>query len=124
MVRFVSPAKAMTAVRRPFVAIFGQLPRLLGSWNRRAVFRAHALHLDTERPFELKKFRPLFATEQCRGYAVLSGASRPADSVDKILGDLRQIEIDHVRDVLDVNPARSDIRRDQHSEASLLKSSE
>ena len=44
--------------------------------------------------------------------------------MDEVLRDIRQIVIDHVRDILHVNAARSQIRGDQHSNASLLKSSQ
>src|SRR5579872_5866923 len=44
--------------------------------------------------------------------------------MNEILGDFGKIIVDDVRDVLHVNPARSQISRHQYSVASLLKSGE
>jgi len=44
-------------------------------------------------------------------------ARRASDAVDVVLGALRQVEVDHVAQVLDVDAARGDVGRDQHGEA-------
>src|SRR5438552_8607327 len=86
--------------------------------------RAESLHLDTERTFQLEQFRPLFFYEEGRSYAVSAIASGSPDAVDEILRHFRQIVVDDVRDVLHVNPAGSQVRGDQHAEATLLKPSQ
>ena len=45
-------------------------------------------------------------------------ASRSPDAVDVILGLLRHVVVDHVRDAGDVEPALRDVRRDEHADLS------
>jgi hypothetical protein len=57
-----------------------------------------------------------------RGRGALSArASRPAHAVDKILRDLRQVIVHHVRDAVHVNSPRRHVRRNQHAIAALLE---
>src|SRR5581483_6184659 len=42
-----------------------------------------------------------------------AGAAGTAYAVDVILGDLGQVEVDHMADALDVQPTRRDVGRDQ-----------
>ena len=41
------------------------------------------------------------------------GAGRAADAVDVVLGDVRDVEVDDVRERLDVDAARRDVGRDE-----------
>src|ERR1700683_5777014 len=97
MIWLVASSKAAAANRGPLLAILGQPPGLSRRWHRQAVFRAQSLHLDAQRSFHLKEFRPLLAGEQRRRHAMLPGAPCPANAVDKILRHLRQVEIDATR---------------------------
>ena len=42
-----------------------------------------------------------------------AGASRPADPMQILVRSERHVVVDHVRDVVDVEPARGDVGRDQ-----------
>jgi hypothetical protein len=48
----------------------------------------------------------------------------PSNTVDIVLGTIRQIVIDHVADIRHVNPASCDIRRDENSDLPSFKSVE
>ena len=41
-------------------------------------------------------------------------AAGAADAVHVVLGDVRQLEVDDVRQLLDVEAARGDVGRDEH----------
>src|ERR1700689_5817197 len=99
MIWLVASSKAAAANRGPLLAILGQPSGLFRRWHRQAAFRPQSLHLDAQRSFHLKEFRPLLAGEQRRRHAMLPGAPRPPNTVNEILRDLRQIEIDQMRDV-------------------------
>ena len=53
-----------------------------------------------------------------------AGAACASHAMDEVFRDIRQVVIDHVRDVLHVNPAGSQVGGHQHAVASLLKSSQ
>ena len=55
----------------------------------------------------------LVDAHQRDGVAVDAGAPGPADPVDVVLGDHRQLEVDDVRERLDVEAARGDLGRDE-----------
>src|SRR5690349_24520921 len=97
---------------QPFLFV-GKASRFIGT---------ETLHLDTERVFQLEQFGALLFHEERGGHAVAAIASGSPDAVNEILSHFRQIVIDDVRDVLHVNPARSQVRSHQHAEAALLKS--
>ena len=52
-------------------------------------------------------------TDQRHGLTLVAGPSGAADTVDIVLGDVRQLEVDHVRQLVDVQTARGDIGRHQ-----------
>src|SRR5438552_8169802 len=97
--------------RQPFLFV-GKPSRFL---------RAESLHLDTERAFQLEQFGALLLHEERGGHTVAAVASRSPHAVDEILRHFRQVVVDDVRDVLHVNPARSEVRGHEHAEAALLK---
>src|SRR6202043_438911 len=66
----------------------------------------------------------LFSREQSRSYAASPGAPGAPDPVDKVLCKLGKIVVDDMLDVLDMNAARSEVRRDEYSVESLLESGE
>ena len=53
----------------------------------------------------------------------LAGAAGAADAVDVVLGDVRQLVVDDVGQVLDVEAARGDVGRDEDLHLAALKSS-
>src|SRR5580700_8605566 len=86
-----------------------------------AIVGEQALHLDAELAFHMENFRALFAREHGGSDAFAAVASGAADAVNKILGDVGQIVVDDVRDVLHMNAARCDVRGDENFHAALLK---
>ena len=69
-------------------------------------------------------FGALFAAEEGGGDAVPAGAACASDAVNEILRDVRQVVVNHVRDVLDVNAAGSEVGGYQDAVAPLLESRE
>ena len=57
----------------------------------------------------------------CSGAA---GATRSADAVDIILGRARRVEVDHVRDRVDVEAASGEVGRDERRNATRLETSQ
>jgi len=55
---------------------------------------------------------------------VLAGAAGTAYAVNEIFGELREIVVDDVSDIVDVDAARGDVRGDEDVIAALLKASE
>ncbi len=53
--------------------------------------------------------------------SVDAGATGAADPVDVVLGDHRQLEVDDVRELLDVDAARGDVGRDEQVDAAGLE---
>lgn len=51
---------------------------------------------------------------ECDADSLGAGAAGPADAMDVCLGVRRRVEIDHVRDAADIDPARRDVGRDQY----------
>ena len=80
-------------------------------------------HRMTQQPFDVPKLLMVFAGDKaCRPSGRLH-PSRSSDPMDVILRTVRQIEIDHMADVGDVNAASCDIRRDKHSKVPRLNPS-
>lgn len=67
--------------------------------------RGYPLQMNAELLLELQQVASLLSLEQSRGCAAIPGAAGPADAMDEILGDFRQVVIDDVSDVVDVNSA-------------------
>ena len=65
--------------------------------------------------------RDLFAIAERHRHARRSRAGRATDAMHVIYRTIRQIEIDHVADVCDIDPSGRNIRRDQHTERSASK---
>ena len=63
----------------------------------------------------------LVDADQRDGVAVDAGAAGAADAVDVVLGDHRQLEVDDVRQRLDVEAARGDLGRDEDREPAGLE---
>ena len=64
-------------------------------------------------PLQLLEILVLCLGNEGEGLPARAGATGPADAVDVRLGVLRQVEIDHVVDPLDVDPPCREVRRDE-----------
>jgi len=58
---------------------------------------------------------------EAHGVAGRGGATGAADAVHVVLGVHREVEVDDVRDALDVDAARGDVGRDEHARVSALE---
>lgn len=74
--------------------------------------------------FDVLEVVSLVARTEGDGLSGLSGAGGSADAVDVAFGLIGQVEVDHMRDALDVDAAGGDIGRDQHAEVPLAESIE
>ena len=63
----------------------------------------------------------LVDADQRDGIAVDAGPAGPADAMDVVLGDHRQLEVDDVRERLDVEAAGGDLGRDEDREPAGLE---
>ena len=79
-----------------------RVPAAIGRLDRRA-----------EQFLDIAEIRPLLMIAERDGDALGARPRGAADAVDVAFRHVRQIEVDHVRDVVDVEPARRDIGRDQ-----------
>ena len=74
-----------------------------------------------EERLDLAEERPLVDADERDRVAGRSGPARPADPVDVVLGDHRQLVVDDVRQLLDVEAARGDLGRDEDRGAAGLE---
>src|SRR4029077_998368 len=63
----------------------------------------------------------LLGQDEGHAVAAAAGTSRAADAVHVVVVALRRIEVDHVRDVVDVEAAGGDVRRDERGHAPGLE---
>ena len=66
-----------------------------------------------EEALDVAEHLVLVDADERDGLAVDAGAAGPADAVDVVLGDHRQLEVDDVRERVDVEAARGDLGRDE-----------
>src|SRR5580692_10618869 len=87
--------------------------RILG--GRRLLFpRQIAAYLKRREPYaqrllNLADLIALGARRECRCRSASARTGRAADTVDEVLGSLRQVVVDDMRDAVDVNAARGDV---------------
>src|SRR6476646_5488339 len=62
---------------------------------------------------ELGDVRLLLGEDEGDAGAAAAGAAGAADAMHVVLVAVRRVEVDHVRDVVDVEAARSDVGRDE-----------
>ncbi len=79
------------------------------------------LHLHLDHPLDLGESLGLLGAHQRDGLACGARAARAADPMNVVLGRIRQLEIDDVRELLDIEPPRRDIGCNQHSDFSRLE---
>ena len=75
----------------------------------------------SEDAFDVVEQLQLVDADERDGVAVDARAAGPADAMDVVLGDHRQLEVDDVRERLDVEAARGDLGRDEDREAAGLE---
>ena len=63
----------------------------------------------------------LLLVDKRNGRAGRRGPGRPADAVNVVLGVVRNVEINYRADVLDVDPARHDVRSHQHVDLAVFE---
>ena len=67
---------------------------------------------------------PVLGDDERDGFALGAGAAGAADAVHVVLGDVRQVEVDDVRQRLDVEAARGDVGGHQHAQLVVLEARE
>ena len=76
---------------------------------------------DADRLLDLGQTFVLFRAHQRDRRAGGAGAAGAADAVHVVVGRVRQVEVDDVRQLLDVEAARRDVGRDQHADLARLE---
>src|SRR5207253_9781548 len=88
-------------------AAFARLPMFAASLHAR-IAPCDRQPLSRE-PLDLAEHSPLFAVAERGGNSFSAGAARAADPVDGNLGRQGQVEIDDVRNAVDIEPAGGDV---------------
>ena len=83
--------------------------------------RAYPLDFDAKGAFELEELGTLFLYVEGGSRTMSPGAARAANAMDEAFGHFRQVVIDDMSDVLDVDPAGSDVGGDQDAKTALLE---
>ena len=84
----------------------------------------NSFNLDAELALELEEIGALFAKEKGGGDAALSGAACAADAMDEVFGDVGEIIVDDVGDVLHVDATGCDVGGDEYAILPALKAGE
>ena len=79
------------------------------------------LELGVRRRLDVAQQPVLARLDQRDRHALAAGAPGPADAMDVGVGVRRDVVVDDVRDVLDVEAARRDVGRDQHIERAVAE---
>src|SRR6185312_15062717 len=79
------------------------------------------LDLAVDEPLDRAEQRAILGADERERLARGARPARAADAVDVILGDVRQVEVHDVREVLDVEAARRDVGGDEHLHLALLE---
>src|SRR5450432_1676138 len=102
-------------------AFAGNVLGLFSRGARGGAIGAHSLDPYAEGALELEQLGALFFHEQRRSRAASTGAASAANTVNEAFGNFRQVIIDDVGNVFDVDSAGSDVGRDQNAKTSLLE---
>ena len=113
--RLAAAAMAMSMGRMALFRRLDLFRRQVGQ-----VVRHHAdLHLDDA--FDVAQISALRRIAEADGDAFTTGAGRAANTVDVRFRLVRQLEIDHMADMVDVDPAGGDIGCHQHARLAGLE---
>ena len=74
--------------------------------------------------FDFRQRNRVFLACEADGVAVATGPGCASDPVNVVRGILRQIEVEHVTDVRDVQPAGCNIGCNQYSEIAVVEVTE
>ena len=78
-------------------------------------------HCMAEETFDGTKLLRVFGGDKARGPSGRLHPSRPSDPMNIILRAVRQVEINYMTDVHDIDATRCNIGRNQHAEGSSFK---
>ncbi|VVE71164.1 hypothetical protein PPN31119_03838 [Pandoraea pnomenusa] len=87
----------------------------LEAWNHLA------LDGPFDETFDLREQLMFVHADERHGFAIRPCATGAADTVHIVFRDFRQVEVHHVRQLVDVDPARGDVGGDQHLERAALE---
>jgi hypothetical protein len=104
----VTVPPALTVMRSVFAALEG-----LG--HRLEPLRALARNRYAREPLDVPDVLRLLRRYERDCVPGRLGSGRSPDPVHVVLGHVRHVEIDHMRDAIHVDPARRDIRRHEHT---------
>ncbi len=93
---------------------------VLRHWSR-ATRRFATIHLNLQCPLNLSDVSAFVACMEGRCHTARSSAARAACPVNEIFRHLRQVEVHHMRDVVDMDAARRDIGRHKNPVGAILK---
>lgn len=86
-----------------------------GGWGEDEVgFVLDDLQLPTDQTLDRSKVTKLLVITERQGNARGAGPGRTPDAVNVGLGSVGDVEVDDMRDLIDVDPARGDVRGDKH----------
>ncbi len=72
------------------------------------------IQLHADQSLNRSKVIELLVITERKGNPGCAGPGRPPDAVNVCLGNVGYIEVDNVRDLVDVDPARGDVGCDEH----------
>ncbi len=84
----------------------------------------HRARLHPGQPLDVAQIGLLIGRAEAQRDAIGPGPRGAADPVDVLFGHVGQLEVEHVADALDVDPARGDVGRDQHRHVALAERAE
>ncbi len=124
LMAFLRTLRATAALRRTWIDIADKIFR----GARRGLLRVikagqlTAMQMLTDDLLQATKLTEIFAGDESDRDAGGKRAPRPTDTVDVIFQLVRKVEIDDVRDAVDVDTARGDVGRNQDPDFAVLES--
>ncbi len=104
--------------RRTFVR------RSHGFGRRHKAFNFYPHYVALDEFFDVFQIAHFFAVHQRQGRAAGSGAACAANAVHIIFGHVGQFKIDHLRQLVDIQPARGNVGCHQHADFAALEASQ
>ena len=78
----------------------------------------------TDKPLERSQRRSILRGHKANGVADRLRATGSSDPMHIVFGMHREVEIDHMRDAIDIDAARCDVRGHEHTNCAALEISE
>ena len=85
------------------------------------ILQLHARDFLADESFDGKNVGCIFGNHDGKGVAAVFRAARAPDAMDVVLGMLRDVVVDDMADVRDVQSARGDVGGDEHLEFTFTK---